>query len=415
MPERRRQFLRRGSVSLAFLSGCSSGDGSTSTDHPTVTKPPADRRTASSSPASTLTETQTPSAFEGIDLPGTVGVSHVDGAYDFTDEDYLNEGADQLAELGTNVVKTYLHRANEKYSFDSDWPDGFSSMRETVEHPHYREFLNGGFDTHVLTAYSHVEGGYGAYFTDGVSDEQAAAEYEEFRDLTDHLLREYRGTDKTFVLQHWEGDWHLLQGYDTTVEPEQTTVEGMIRWLTARQDGVEAGREAVDSDVTVLHATEVNRVRSAMVADRQRLVTEVLPEVPVDLVSYSAWDLAAALARFEDRTLVQETLSFINERTTAPTEYAREAIGDRSPVYLGEYGWPIVQHGAWEAERVIQWLTEEALDWGVPYAIYWQLYCNEQTGDEGNRPDNDDVAGFYLLKPDGSEAVSWEYLASLFA
>ena len=37
-----------------------------------------------------------------------VGVCHINGFYQFTDKDYLNEGADQVLELGSRVVKLVI-------------------------------------------------------------------------------------------------------------------------------------------------------------------------------------------------------------------------------------------------------------------------------------------------------------------
>src|SRR5580693_109601 len=42
------------------------------------------------------------------DVRDVLGVTHVAGRYNFTGEDFLGEGADQLLALGTRVIKVWL-------------------------------------------------------------------------------------------------------------------------------------------------------------------------------------------------------------------------------------------------------------------------------------------------------------------
>jgi hypothetical protein len=44
-------------------------------------------------------------------------------------------------------------------------------------------------------------------------------EAQQFADLTSYLVSTYANTGKTFVLQHWEGDWSIRGGYDPTAKP----------------------------------------------------------------------------------------------------------------------------------------------------------------------------------------------------
>ena len=49
-----------------------------------------------------------------------VGSTHVAGKYNFTDQDYLNEGADKLLELGTRVIKLWFTpKPYRDYPFNS--------------------------------------------------------------------------------------------------------------------------------------------------------------------------------------------------------------------------------------------------------------------------------------------------------
>ncbi|HQA00481.1 MAG TPA: hypothetical protein PLT93_20300 [Phycisphaerae bacterium] len=93
-----------------------------------------------------------------------------------------------------------------------------------------------------------------------------------------------------------------------------------------------------------------------------------------------------------------------------------EAFGAKN-IYIGEFGWPSVvseqdPHASPEKSlNVIRTTVETALDWGCPYIVYWQLYDNESRVKE--RPTNDQVRGFYLIKPDGEKALAWDYFYAL--
>ena len=57
---------------------------------------------------------------------------------------------------------------------------------------------------------------------------------------------------------------------------------------------------------------------------------------------------------------------------------------------------------------------EIATAYGTPHMLYWALYCNELRG-EPSVPvkQNDQVNGFWLIKPDGTRSWAWHYLADL--
>jgi hypothetical protein len=378
-----------------------------------------------------------------------LGSTHVNGFYDFTDEDYLNEGAAQLREMGTDVIRVWDNQLSEYYPYDSDWPDSFDSVTEVYRHEHFRELFDRPFSTFVLTSYARSTPGLQtAYWLDGVSDEQYAATVAEYEEATRHLLSEYRGTGKTFVVQHWEGDWSLMGGdIDPDHEPSDEAFANMRRWLDARQTGIERGRRAVDSDVAVLHATSVNRVYDAMTEGMRRSITDVVPETGVDMVAYSTYDVLEAVmqeatdeefdlvemmhgesgpeefaldeetVRTEGAEMVRESLEFIHDHAPEPSPYVESVLTPRQKnVYVGEFGQP--QNVYREAAlQLIELMCETSLEWGARWAIFWQLYCNEPMDREGydrsQRPENDDMMGFWLVRPDGSDAPARPYFESV--
>lgn len=388
--------------------------------------------TATGRPTETPTDTPSGPVWKPRNQPTSlqpsevVGSAHVDGAYQFTSEDFLNEGAKRLTQLGTDVIKIWFHRMSDKYPYNSDWQNEYDSLVDVAQTEHVREVFERGFSTYVLMAHAYTSGARGVPFRDGMTDSEMTDVRDRFASLTRHLLRTYDGTGNTFVLQHWEGD-NLVQADSKQPLPEDTA-DHVRRWLTARQDGVTRARDRVESDVTVLHAAEVNYVLDAKNAGTPRLINDVIPETEVDMVSYSAWELGGQLGGEgwapghngreqygEAEPVITETLDYLESQAPEPDEYTAGSLTDRqSNVYLGEFGAPLQDDGPETAMRKVRPVLEHSLDWGVRFAIYWQLYGNETTVD-GDVTENDDVRGFYLVRPDGTTAPTWAYLSRVLA
>jgi hypothetical protein len=350
------------------------------------------------------------------DVGGRLGSAHVAGAYSVGRGDFLHQGADDVLATGMRVLKVYLLRPAVFYPHGGGWPDGFESPAAIARHPRYRSLFAKRFHTFVLTAYSTV-GSDEHYFRGGVSDAQYAAEREQFRELAAYLLDAYRGTGKTFVLQNWEGDWAVRGTFcaDPACAPTPLAVEGMVRWLAARQEGIDAARAGAVSDVRVLHACEANLAVAAM-QGQVTVINDVFPRTRCDLYSYSAFDtIGAATVDPElgwSRALFRSTLDYIAAH--APDS---AGFGNRN-VMVGEFGWPEVlsaddpDASTEKSLRVLRLTVEEALEWGCPYILYWQVYDNEA---RRRPPTNADVRGFYLVRPDGTSSAARLYFARLLA
>src|SRR5690349_5433864 len=74
-----------------------------------------------------------PSVGAGRPAPDTFGVTHVDGGYFLTKEDFLDEGADQILATGTKVIKLYM--APKRYRWNSQWPKHAQSLVELAQTP----------------------------------------------------------------------------------------------------------------------------------------------------------------------------------------------------------------------------------------------------------------------------------------
>ncbi|MBW8875297.1 MAG: hypothetical protein JF614_10075 [Acidobacteria bacterium] len=334
-----------------------------------------------------------------VEIRDVLGVSHAAGKYNFSDEDYLNEGADQILDLGSRVIKVFVDPAqmDELYRFNSNWSPLTTDVVELVQRPYFQQLFAKPFFTIILE----IPPAPLVQLDDGLTAEEAAAERDQMYRLARYLLTAYAGSGKTFILQNWEGDHLLHAGLPAGTAPGPARIQGMIDWWNARQGGVQAARhELRPRNVDVAHACEVNFLGAAM-QGKVTATNDVLPFTRCDLYSYSSWDVG-----FDPGELVR-ALDYLESKAPASRRFGRQNV------YLGEYGMA-KNTGTSEEERTerIRELTEAALGWGVRYAVYWQVYCNEPVPEHlAGRPKNSDMRGFWLVRPDGLRARMWNVLA----
>lgn len=331
-------------------------------------------------------------------LRDVVGVTHVAGKYHLTDSDFLNEGAVKILELGSRVIKVWFMNPDRSYPFNTQWPK-YSSMVELAQTEPYKKLFAKPFTTFILETYAPGRGDH--YYKSGMSAAQIQRESDDFYALTKYLLETYQNTGKTFVLQNWEGDWSLI-GAGSQDEPDQTQIDGMVSWLNARQDGVErARREIGTKGVMVAHAAEVNLIVRAM-NGKKSVTNDVLPRTHCDLYSTSAYDIEGSA---ESMTKGLDYLA--SKAPDSPLFGAKN-------IFVGEFGFPENDVGGAQVQRdKTQAALQAALDWGVRCAVYWELYCNEPARKFEGSPTNADMRGFWLIRPDGSKAPTWNYLHEL--
>lgn len=325
-----------------------------------------------------------------------LGVTHTGGTYNphQRSEDFLNSGADEIFALGSRTIKLWFTNPASSYPFNSKWPESFKSLVEMAEHPYYKSVFHKPFTTYILVTYSLGHADH--YFTKGITDADKADEERQFYELAKHFLSAYRDTGKTFVLQHWEGDWAVRGHYDLNKDPEPAALDAMAQWLNSRQAGVErVRREVGEHGVHVYHAAEVNVVAKSMLEGKPNVVNKVLPHTHLDLASYSSWDTEGNGPQF------RQAIDYIADHLPD------NPIFGHKHVYIGEYGWP-ENDGLDKAQSTIRNVVDTATDWGCPYIVYWEVYCNEARRKPVKA--NDDVRGFWLIKPDGAKAWAWDYL-----
>jgi hypothetical protein len=292
----------------------------------------------------------------------TIGVK-----YGFTDKTRLVETAERIRQMGSNVLKICLSKT---YCDDYALPrreDVHSLAELAANEPSFRTVLDMPFAYYPLWTYCFSSG----WWADGFTEQERTSEYREVYDLATTLLSRYAGSGKTFLIGHWEGDWHLLGGTDANKSPSATAIAGMIDWLNVRQKAIdEAKRDHPAGGVRVMHYTEVNLVQKGL-KGQACLSLDVLPHTAVDYVSYSSYD---TINRCPGDTgpALREALDFIESRL--PPKPGVE--GKR--VFIGEYGFPLeLAKTPQRQEQYALDVCRVGLDWGCPFVLYWEMYCNE--------------------------------------
>ncbi|HYE17159.1 MAG TPA: hypothetical protein VEA69_01880, partial [Tepidisphaeraceae bacterium] len=329
-------------------------------------------------------------------FPYALGTQSIGPAYQFTDQPKLLESAVAVRELGSNVFKFALRP--EYFGPRGNVADKHPTVRTLIDlardEPTHRRVLDAGFAHTLVWAYALTPKPWGETFAEADADK----EYREIYALAVHLLRTYSGTGRAFYLGNWEGDWGLLGHYDAGRDPSPGRIASMTAWLKARQRAVDdARRDTPHRAVTLYHYVEVNLVAKAM-AGKPTVTNSVLPGVPVDFVSYSAYDslqkhVAADLPKALD--YVESKLS------PKPGLRGRRA-------FVGEYGFPAARFTPAQQDAKSREVMIAALTWGCPFVLYWQLYDNEVSPEGVHK-------GFWLIDDKGVKQPVYETHRAYYA
>ena len=314
-----------------------------------------------------------------------IGTQTIGAGYKFTEKPVVVETAERIAEMGSNIIKIALNPVEgdaETASFKNAAP-----LELAKECPALKTVLD--MDFRYVFMWVTVPG---VDWSDGMDDAEKRTEYGAIYEFAAYLLDNYRNSGKNFYIGHWEGDWLLLGNYSRTQEniaPER--IKGMTDWYNIRQKAVEDARSAVDSDVSVFHYAEVNRVNPAMYHGYDRIVNRILPYIDVDYVSYSSYESTSEEVSGADyaelRDYLFKSLDYIESRMKPKT-----GIGGKR-VFLGEFGYSLPEVGRSaeeQSERAFNTIRA-AVEWGCPFALYWEMYDNEGPDKGFWMIDNDNV------------------------
>jgi len=324
-----------------------------------------------------------------------------------TTQTRLVETAEAIRALGSDVIKLEMSgrvwgiSGYDGYLLPTS-PSAYPTLAAMAENePSFRAVFDMPFRTYVIWAYPRTISNsyYHAYWRDGLTPSEATTEYNEIRALAEYFLTQYAGTGKTFLIGHWEGDWAVRGHYDKNLNPTNTAIEGMIAWLTARQNAINDARAAhPTSNVKVFNYAEVNLVldwvRGWTQPWQKTVANSVLPHVVLDLVSYSAYDSANQVVlggNFPAWHL--DCLNYIESVTTfsSAAPYGKK-------VFIGEYGASVTGPSPMmtPAQQTTLATVElkAAAGWGCPFVLYWQMYDNAN-------------AGFWLIDNNNTKVGAW--------
>lgn len=328
-----------------------------------------------------------------------VGTQSIGVRYQFTDECALVESARQIAALGSDTLKIALTpNYTDDYLLEAD-PDIQSIMDLVRRKPSYEAVMDMPFRNVMLWVYPFSDS-KSAFFKGEISEAEAKAIYEEIYDFTTYLLKRYSGSGKSFFIGNWEGDWHILrENYDYELDPAPESIAGAIQWFTLREKALaDARRDTPHKDVEVYFYIELNHVGKSLDRDKPSIVNRVLPHIRTDYVSWSSYDItkpAALLGGEEGRERVFEALDYIESHLPDS-----DIPGKR--VFIGEYGFELASFKTPERQReytasIMKW----SLEWGCPFILYWELYCNEIDSKSGEH------RGYWLIDDKGVKQPAW--------
>ena len=351
------------------------------------------------------------------DLADKLGAAHVSGKYYFTDKPFILEGCDDLIGLGFGGVKLWFTKIEEAYPYHSEWnlPKGYS-LTDLAKHPYFEAAFQKPFKVFALEVQPVGGKPPTGFAMDPASD--FSQDEKQIHDLAAYLLEKFKDRDVTFLLQNWEGDWMMRGGAkDQWAQGEYPDLEKrsdtFIRWLNARQRGVEKARaENPNSKCKVLHAVEVNQVLPTW-KGVPTLTSHVLPYAKTDLVSWSCYD-----GMRNDKRSTDQTALGLWQGIETIKHFARQAHGGKDvPVYIGEIGIPENKKFTPEEINAIwdgAFGTLFALE--TPYILQWAIYDNEiKDGVTPHEPPYkaEELNGYWIRKPDGSISTTGEFLINL--
>jgi hypothetical protein len=300
-----------------------------------------------------------------------LGTHAISKSYQFTTENKLVEQAKKVREMGSNILKISMGPNSTDLYDITETTKSTRVLDLFTKNLPYRTAFDMDFKyiflwVHTLTNID---------WKNGISAANEQILYDEMYSFTAHLLTRYNNSGKTFLIGNWEGDWILLPNYDRTATPSPTFVSNMVKWFQIRQKAIDDAKKAsTATNVSVFHYIEANLVEKGM--QGQVCVAEsVIPNVDVDLVSYSSYEA------IKDKTAAQKKTHLTNIFTYLESKLKpKPSIPFSRRVFIGEYGY---QANATNATSMQKQVTETkeimkiSLELNLPFALHWQMYNNE--------------------------------------
>jgi len=396
---------------ISFASSCNKPDESSSISESIETYETITESEEEVSEIPSIPEDNSAAEYGYINMNQFLGlVGMPEAAYHFNpDREKILEMADVALELGTKIYKTTLHYGRTKF--------GHKAMVETAQSELYRELFEMDFDKYVLTAHPFL-GGNTNKWIDGIDKPMAEEIRNEVYELTKYLLTEYKNSGKTFILQNWEAD-QFIQLRNLTSELQKLRTKAFIDWTNMIQDGVTLAREEVGMQgVWVMFAIETNYVPAPGFREWSFpvLMNEAFPHTNADLYSGSIWGST------NKGQYTKSALDYFASK--APDSYLYGAKN----IYFGEFGTGESDYAGSRRDDYNEETSdlkykleknemEAAIEWGVQFVCYWQIYCNGLTPgitlSLGQNATAKQLRGVWLIRPDGTKVKTYHYFKEI--
>lgn len=300
-----------------------------------------------------------------------LGTNSIGGNYQFTNESKLLEMAKHVRAMGSNILKISLGQNSPKvYGLTLDKKPS-STLELFAANPDYKKVFD--MDFKYLFAWVHTI--TGVNWKTGINEEQEKLLYDEMFSFASYLLKEYNNSGKTFLIGNWEGDWLLHPNYNRNVSPSAEHIENMTKWFRIRQQAIDdAKRKSGAKNVQLYHYAEVNLVLKGMKGE-SCIASSILPEVNVDLVSYSSYEAIKNRTYSEKKNELERIFNYL-EKQLKP----KDGLPFSRRVFIGEYGYhaninnPESFTKQFDETREIMKISIEL---NLPFALHWQMYNNE--------------------------------------
>jgi hypothetical protein len=361
-------------------------------------------------------------AADGLDpeqLRSRIGFYQWRGAADAAgQQDLLTLARRRAVEAGGRVFRFYLggrfdyvHPVLSPRRFEGDAMESPVTLAGIASLPRYREALaDPALETIILTAYPVYDYGGGP---DDLNlqrpwgPELERLEREQITALGHWLFREFGDSEKTVILANHEADEKLLEIANYTGSPE-TAIDTLRQWTRTRFEAVDSVRKAHPrARLRLFHAFEIALVNLQIqprrngyskAAPRTRqpgwsALADVVPHVPFDLISYSAYESANSPYETQNtdrppaetaERLRRDLDRIRNLARPSVSAAGRERFGDGF-VILGELGYARDRFDHLPTGPVlprIYFALRTALEWGCPYVVLWQVSDHPRSGGE---------------------------------
>ena len=300
-----------------------------------------------------------------------LGTNAIGGKYKFTADSKILEQAKQIRAMGSNVLKISLG-PNSPKTYELEIAGKQTTTLDLFKaHPDYRTVFD--MDFKYIFAWVHTL--TGIEWKKGINKEQEKVLYDEMFQFVTYLLKEYNGSGKTFLIGNWEGDWLLHPNYNRNFTPTKEHIDNMTKWFQIRQQAIDdAKKQSSTKNVEIYYYVEVNLVLKGLKGEAC-IAQSILPNVNVDLVSYSSYEAIKNRTYAEKKEQLQKVFDYL-EKQLQP----KPGLPFSRRVYIGEYGYhakasdPESFKKQYEETREIMKIS---LELNLPFALHWQMYNNE--------------------------------------